>query len=189
MDHSAWQSLYQYWNLIGIPAMVVSAAALAWLIRGLVAVVKRARLFRVPLAETQEVRFAEAGPVVLWVEGPRLTTRFWHVGFGLSGEHGERVDGRRTLLRARVSGVSTARIALRKYDIPRAGGYVLRMTGLGAAREADAKHAIVFTKPHLAQSVAYILGLILASAGFIGSLVFFLLRVLETGPEANPGGI
>jgi len=147
-----------------------------------VAVIRRAHLFRVPLAETQEVRFSEAGPVVLWVEGPRFTTRFRHVDFVLSNEYGERVDGRRILLRAQVSGVSTVRMALIKYMIPRAGRFVLRMTGLGPAREGDARHAIVFTKPHLAQLVAYILGMILAFAVLIVSLVFFVLRLSEAGP-------
>jgi hypothetical protein len=183
MGVSFSHSLYQHWSWIGILAMAASAAMLAWLIRGLVAVIRRAHLFRVPLAETQEVRFAEAGPVVLWVEGPRFTTRFRHVGFALSNEYGERVDGRRILFRAQVSGVSTVRMSLIQYTIPRAGRYVLRLTGLGAVREGDTRHAIVFTKPHLAQTVACILGMILAFAVLIVSLVFFILRLSKAGLE------
>lgn len=70
---------------------------------------------------------------------------------------------------------------LLKYDIPRPGRYVLSMTGLGAPQERDVKHAVLFAKPHLAQSMAYVLGIVLASGVFVASLVFFLLRLTETG--------
>jgi len=67
------------------------------------------------------------------------------------------------------------------YDIPRPGRHVLRMTGLGAPQASDVHHANLFARPHLAQSMAYVLGIVLVSGVFIASLVFFLPRVVEKG--------
>lgn len=180
MSESVFESIYRHWTWIGIPVMVVALAALVVLIVGVIATVKKAHLFKVPLSERQEVRFTEAGRVVLSIEGPRFSTRFARVNFELSGLAGEPVESRSALFRARTSGVSTARMELIVYEIPMPGPYVLTMTGLGATQENDARHAVVFMRPHLKQSVAYVLGMLLASIIFITSLVFFLLRVFES---------
>ncbi len=180
MTQSTFAIVYEYWVWAGIPVMVAALAALVFLIRGVVATLRKAHLFSVPVAEAQEVQFAEAERVVLSVEGPRFTSRFARAGFELKGVNGDPVEGRRAWFRARTSGISTARIELLKYDIPRPGRYVLRMTGLGPAQDADAGHAVVFMRPHLKQTVAYVLGIVLASGVLITSLVFFVLRLRET---------
>ena len=69
------------------------------------------------------------------------------------------------------------------YEIPRPGRYVLRVERLGAAQERDTAHRLVFMRPHLAQSAAYIIGITLSAIVFIASLVFFVLRLLEKGSE------
>jgi len=181
MNQSFWQSLYRVWIWLGVPVMVIALTALGMAIAGVVGLVKRSTLLRVPLAERQEVRFAEAGRVVLIMEGPHLSSRFRRVDFELSGIDGDKIEGQRALFRARSSGISKARMELLKYDIPRPGRYILRMTGLGAPQANDVNHAILFARPHLAQSVGYVLGIILASGIFIVSLVFFLLRLLGKG--------
>ena len=183
MSQSAFETIYRYWTWIGIPVILIALAALVYLIWGVVATVKKAHLFKVPLAERQEVQFAAAEPVVLSIEGPRLTTRLRHVGFQLSGVDGDSIEGRRTLFRARTSGISTARIELMEYYIPSPGRYVLRMTGLGAAQEGDARHAVVFMRPHLMQALVYVVGIVLMSGVFIVSLVFFLLPLGGTELE------
>jgi len=177
-------SIYRYWTWIGVPVMVIALAALVRLILSLMATVKKAYLFKVPLSERQEIQFTEAGQVVLNMETPRFSGRFAGVKFELKGINGDPVASRSVLFGMRTSGISTVRAELLKYDIPRPGRYVLTMTGLGAARESDARHAVVFMRPHLEQVVAYILGILLASLTFITSLVFFLLSLLETGPGA-----
>jgi hypothetical protein len=181
MGQSFWENVYQSWTWLGVPAMVLGLAALGTLIAGVVALMKEAQLFRVPLLERQEVQFAETGRVVLSMEGPHLSRRFAQVDFELRGLDGEKVEGRMALFHARSSGFSKARMELLKYDIPRPGRYVLRMTGLGEPQERDAKHAVLFARPHLAQSIAYVVGIVLASGVFIVSLVFFLIRLNDTG--------
>jgi len=73
-----------------------------------------------------------------------LSRRFAQISFELKGIDGERIEGRRALFHARSSGISKARMELLKYDIPRPGRYVLRMTGLGAPQANDVNHAILF---------------------------------------------
>jgi hypothetical protein len=184
MTQSFFQSVYKYWIWIGAPLMLISAVALGMLIASTVSMVRKAQLFRVPLVERQEVGFAEAEQVVLSVEGPRFSTRFGNLAYELRAGDGTRVEGRPVLLRTETAAVSTVRLEILTYDIPRPGRYVLRIGGLGAPQADDARHAIVFGRPYLGRLVAHILGMILSASVFIGSLVFFLLRLLETGPGA-----
>lgn len=181
MSQSFWQNLYRSWIWLGVPVMVIALAALGMLIAGVVVVMKKSTLSKVPLAERREVQFAEAGRVVLSTEGPQLSNRTAHVGFELSGIDGEKIEGRRVLFHARSSGISKARMELLTYDIPRPGRYLLGMTGLGAPQAGDVNHAVVFARPYLGQSMMYVLGIVLASGLFIVSLVFFLLRLMEKG--------
>lgn len=180
MSPSTFVSLYRYWTWIGIPVMAVALALLGLLILGVVATVKKAQLLRAPLAERQQVEFAEAGRVVLSIEGPRFSTRFARVNFELRGIDGERIEGRRAWFRAQTSGVSTVRMELLTYDIPRPGRYVLIMTGWGAPQSRDANHAVAFTRPHVQQTVAYIVGIVLASGVFIVSPYFHFGHLLIT---------
>lgn len=185
MSSSGWVGIYRYWIWLGVPAMVGSAIALGSLIRGVIAFARNAHLLRVPLAETQEVEFAEAGTVVLSIEGPRFTRRFARVGFDLADSAGQKVRSWPTLFRARTSGLSTVRMEMRAFDIPMPGRYELRMTSLGPVKETDRQHAVVFMRPHLWASLAYVVGIVLASALLIVSLVFFLLRISGAGPAVG----
>ena len=180
MGRSFWESVYRSWIWLGAPVMVIALAALGMLIAGVIGLMKKSVLLRVPLAERQEVQFAEAGKVVLSMEGPHLSNRFRQLGFELSGADGERIEGRQVLFHSRSSGISKARRELLTYDIPRPGRYLLKIAKLGEPQDSDVKHAILFSRPHLAQSIVYVLGIVLASGLFIVSLVFFLLRLLGT---------
>jgi hypothetical protein len=163
------------WLWISIPLAAASAAALWFLISGLIALLRKAQLLRAPLAEKQEVQFAEPGRVLLCVEGPHLTRRFAHIRFELRGLAGDPVEGRMVLLRTKTSGLRTTRLALLRYDLPRAGRYVLRLEGLGAQQPRDSEHAVVFTRPRLKQTVAYVVGIVAASCTLIGSLALLLI--------------
>jgi len=66
---------------------------------------------------------------------------------------------------------------LRIYEITHPGRYTLEIMGLGAEKPSDSKHRIVFTRPHLAQSMAYVNGIVFAAAINIGSIVLFLMRL------------
>ena len=184
MSSTFWPSLYRQWLWIAPPLMVITLASLGLFIPGLVTLQKKSHLFRVPLAETQEVQFAKAERVSLSIEGPRGTSRFDKVDFELRGSGGEAVEGRTVWFRTRSSGISTARTELLRYDIPKAGRYVLRMKGLGGVQEGDAGHAVVFSRPVMLPTAGYVVGIVLAAGVFIASLVFLLLRMRKPGSPA-----
>jgi len=161
--------------------MCIAALLLALFIRGEIRLVREAKVLSVPLVEQQDIEFPEAGRVVLCMEGPRFSRRFAGLTYELSTDYGAPIEGRRAWFRARTTGVSWVRTELRVYEIPHAGRYVLRIQGLGAMQERDAEHRLVFTRPHLAQSVGYIIGMILSFGLFVVSLVFFLLRLTGHG--------
>lgn len=181
MSQSFWTGVYRHWFWIGSPLVVAALAALGMLIPGLMAMLKRGQLFRVPLAESQQVEFAGAGPVALSIEGPRGTTRFANVNFELRAVDGEAVAGESVWFRAQSSGMSTAKTELLRFEIPKAGKYVLVMKGLGSAQPGDAGHAVVFSRPQTVPMVAFIVGIILAAGVLIASAVFLVLRAARPG--------
>jgi hypothetical protein len=156
----------------------LSIISLGYCIRNVIRLVRRSRIVGVALLAEQEVEFAEAGRVVLCLEGPLFSRRFARLEFELSAGDGSVLIGRTALFRARTSGFSTVRMELKSYHIPRPGRYRMRITGLGEGRGADARERIVFMRPHLAGSIGYVIGIVLSSGIFITSLVFALLCFL-----------
>jgi len=177
MAMSALSVLYRNVLWVAPPLMCISALLLGLFIRNVVRLVKEAKVLSVPLVERQNIEFPEAGRVVLCVEGPRFSTRFAGLDYELRTDSGAPVEVRTAWFHATTTGVKWARVEVRVYEIPHSGRYVLRVRGLGAAQERDAAHRLVFMRPHLAQSVGYIIGMILSFGVFITSLVFFLLRL------------
>lgn len=164
--------------IAGISA-IVGAALLIVSIRKLLKMLKAAELVKLPLREEQDLDFAMAGPVILCIEGPLMSRRFANLGFTLQTEYGTVVPGRKNWYRARSSGFSTARIQLQTYQLPHPGRYRLRIESLGAEQPRDAEHAIVFAKPHVMATFAYILGILLASWLLIGGVVLFALTIVS----------
>jgi len=181
MAMSVLTVLDRYVLWITPPLMCGSAVLLGLLIRNVVRLGTEARILSVPLVEQQTIEFREARRVVLSEEGPRFSSRFAGLGYQLSTEYGMPVEGRKARFSATTTGLTTARREVRVYEIPHPGRYVLRVEKLGAAQEGDAKHRLVFARPHLAQAIGYVIGMILSGGIFIGSLVFFVLRVTGKG--------
>jgi hypothetical protein len=175
--------LYRNVLWVAPPLMCISVLLLGLSIRNVVRLVKAAKVLSVPLVEQQNIEFPEAGRMVLCVEGPRFSTRFAGVDYELRTDSGAPVEVRTAWFHATTTGVKWARVEVRVYEIPRPGRYVLRVERLGAAQERDAAHRLVFMRPHLAQSVAYVIGITLSAIVFITSLVFFVNRLLEKGSE------
>ena len=178
---SLFSWIYQNGLWISVPVFVLSVASLACLILDVIRVVKQAHLTSVPLMEEQGVEFAEGGRVVLCLEGPRFTTRFAKLSYGLIGPDGRPAKSRRSWFRARTSGIFKVRMELEYYEIPRPGRYTLQIKGLKPGAEPDPDHRIVFMRPHLARSIARVLGIVLAGLFLVGSVVLFLGRLLSNG--------
>ncbi len=173
--------LYKYGIWISIPAFIISVFLLVKCIAGVIRTGREAQLFSVPLRDRQEIEFTEAGRVVLCMEGPLLSRRFAKLKYELTGPDGMAVESRMVLFRMRTTGFSKARLELKTYDIAYPARYVFEIEGLGAERPSDADHRMVFTRPHFARTMAYVLGIVFAAMLTIGSFVFFLMRLLRVG--------
>jgi len=182
---SAWGFLYRNLLWFGPPLMLMGALLLGLCIRGEVRLVKESKIVSLPLLAQQEVTLPNEGEVVLSVEGPRFSSRFQGLKYALLTAGGMPVEGRAVWLQARTTGVSWARVETRVFTIPQPGRYILQVEGLGMAREGDDRHHLVFTRPHLAPAVGYVLGMILSFGLFVVSLVFFVLRLtgVDVGVE------
>jgi len=161
---------------IAVVAFAVAAAGLAFCILGASGLEKRNELLSVPLLERQDVEFAEAGRVVLCVEGPLLTGRFAGLTYELATPNNAPVKSRATWLHSKSSSFSRVRMEVRVFEVPEPGRYVLRVQGLKGGQAADSQHRLVFTRPHLVQTVGYILGIVFAGMLLVASVVFFGLR-------------
>ena len=175
---SLFSFIYRNGLWISIPLFIIAAASLVYLIRDVIKVMKQAHLISVPLVETQVVDFTEAGRVVLCMEGPILSRRFANLEYGLTGPDGRVVRSRPVLFRSSTSGFSKAIMELRVYEIAQPGRHVFEIRGLGDEKTSDAEHRMVFTLPHLARSMAYVIGIVFSAMLTIGSLVLFLMRVV-----------
>lgn len=172
-----------YRNGLWISAVVffISAVSLGFFILKVVRLARQAQITSVRLLDQQDIEFANSGRVVLNIEGPRATRRFAKLDYELIARDGTRVKGQPILLPNRTSGVSRIRMGVESYEIPRPGRYALRIKGLEAGWTADVEHRIVFTKPYLARSIAYVVGIVLAGVLLIGSVVLFFLRLSGAG--------
>lgn len=170
--------LYRNGLWISIPILVGGLTLLGSSIKSVIRLRVEKQILSVPVVEQQQVEFGESGRVVLCVEGPLFTRRFANTGFELRRDDGTPVRGRTTWFHARSSSFTRVRMEMRLFDLPMPGRYELRMPGIGKPQPGDDKHRVVFMIPHLAQTLFHIIGILLGSTLFIGSLVLFLLRWL-----------
>ena len=170
--------LYKYGIWISVPVFVLSVLLLVRCITGVIKAEKETRLVSLPLLDRQEIDFALEGSVVLCMEGPMLSRRFANLEYGLTGPDGRVVRSRPVLFRSSTSGLSKAIMELRVYEIAQPGRHVFEIRGLGDEKTSDAEHRMVFTRPHLARSMAYVIGIVFSAMLTIGSLVLFLMRVV-----------
>ncbi|HPO14210.1 MAG TPA: hypothetical protein PLI09_12265 [Candidatus Hydrogenedentes bacterium] len=180
--------LYKNGLWLAPPVFFLAIVLLPLVIFSLVRMMKKAELVRLPLVEQQEVEFNEAGTVVLWGEGPQLTTRFAWLKYRLTDRTGASVPGRITLP-VKSSGFTRVKRTMRLFHIPQPGKYLLYVDRLGEADPRNAKCQLVFTKPFFGKVVLHILGILASSFLLIGSLVLFLLRLLHASPELEAGAV
>ena len=165
---------HAYW--VAPAAFALSVSLLVQCIAGVIRTGRQARLFAVPLAASQEIELPEAGEVVLAMEGPILSRRFAGLRYALTGPGGADVSQRSCLFRATTSGGTRATMELKVFHVMTPGRHLFRIEGLGGARPSDAAHRMVFTRPHLGTSMAYVVGIVLSSCLTVSSVVLLALR-------------
>jgi len=175
--------LLRYGIWISIPLMGFGLCLIVFCILKVIRVVKDAHVLSVLLVESQEIEFAEAGCLILFLEGPQFTTRFARLGYRLSDAGGTPVKTRKIWLRTKISGFSKVRLAVRAFDIPAPGRYLLRIENFGGFQERDAEHGLVFMRPFLPAMIACILGIVAGAGLLIGNLVLFIFRLTSSGAD------
>jgi len=100
-----------------------------------------------------------------------------HITYELRKGDGTSIQDRSIIFRNSTSGFSKVKMDLMTYCIPQPGRYVFKAAGLGASRDKDAEHRLVFSKPHIASTIGYVTGITLSSVFLIGSLVFFHIAI------------
>lgn len=171
--------VYEYGLWIFPPAFLLSVILLSRSITGTIRTGRQARLISLPLLDRQEIQFPEKGSVVLCMEGPLWSRRFARLKYEITGPDGMPVTGRRVLFRLTSSGFTKAMMELRTYEITHSGRHIFEIRGLEGEKPSDSEHRMVFTRPHLTQTLADILAILITSIFAISSLVLFFLRLLE----------
>lgn len=169
--------IYRYGIWISVPAFISFLVLFILSIAGVVRTMRQARLFSAPLLPTQEVVFTETGRVVLAMEGPFFSRRFVKLEYELIGPDGMTAESRPAFFHARSSSLTKARMELRVYDVVTPGRYAFQIGNLEGEKPSDAEHSIVFTRPHLGQSIAYVFGIVFTAMFTIGSIVLFFIRL------------
>ncbi|MEQ8203486.1 MAG: hypothetical protein ABRQ31_06850, partial [Smithellaceae bacterium] len=57
------------------------------------------------------------------------------------------------------------------------GRYMFQIHGMGGDKPSDARHCMVFLRPHLGRIMLRVIGIIVVSTFIIGSIVLFGLRL------------
>lgn len=175
--------LLRYGIWIAVPLMTFGLFLIVFCILKVIRVVKDAHVLSLPLVESQEIEFTAAGRLILFLEGPQFTTRFARLGYELRDTVGAPVASRRIWLRTKISGFSKVRLAVRTFDIPAPGRYVLNIENFGGFRERDTEHGLVFMRPFLRALIACVLGIVAGAGLFISNLVLFILRLASSGTD------
>lgn len=180
--------IYRHALLLCVPACLLGIYLLVLSIAGLVRTGRQARLLDVPVVDRQAVELAQAGQVVLELEGPIFTRVPAGLEFAMVGPDGVEVPSRATLFRSGSSGVTRGRKELRVFDVRVPGRHAFRIEGLSDDGSRYAELRLIFKRPTAAATVAWIVATILSAAITIGSIVLFSIRFAEVRGMLGPGG-
>lgn len=170
-----------------LPLLV--AASTAFLVLGGLLVWVLARLLRSnraqmvasgPMTAEQEFTLREPAVLLLLVEVPRFGSNFRQLEFEVI----EKATGQSTKLRydfvraqGAVCGVTTMRVPLGRFTVPRPGAYLVRIGGL----QPDADYSgsrVMFSRPYLGRMILQIIGIVVCAIGMLLSLLLALWQVL-----------
>jgi hypothetical protein len=164
------------WLFLSIPALLFALGGLAFSIRGLLGLLRGKAVATVALRATSTIAIPSAGTYDLSVSGRLGTTDFAGVDFGLVDESGKAVPMRSVVMRVSTTSMSgRSTLQLRTFDAPRAGNYMLTVTGIREG--SDPGNTIVIGRPAGLALVVWILGIVLSGVLLILSIVASALVV------------
>ncbi|MFH0976653.1 MAG: hypothetical protein V1874_12795 [Spirochaetota bacterium] len=173
--------IFKYGIPVSVVGFILFTTMLVLCIRGVVVTSRQSVLFRLPLVSSQEVEFSEAGKVVLSLEGPLFTSRHSELKYRLTDPYGKEVEGHIVIFRTRSSGFTKTNHELKSYKITHPGRHVFQIIGLDKEdiKISRGKYSLVFTCPHFALSMLYVIGIVISAVFVIGSIVLFFLKIFQ----------
>ena len=162
------------WLGVTVPVLMIAWWLLFRAIVGLVRAVRQSTVLKIPLTPSQSIRFREAGPLDLYLEGTR-GANLSGLDYHLTDEAGRLVPLDSLVLRTTVSGVSRVRIKVRSLTIPSAGTFTLEIDGLRPGM--DPENRLVFGRPIGGMIAAHVAGFIILGILIVGSLLVSILAL------------
>ena len=120
-----------YWDVLAACALAFGIYLLWIFIHRLIRLPASVAEHELPVVAHQTIEFGDVGEKYLHVEGPRFTTAFSRISFGLiDGGTGMPVRLKPVLMRAVTGGFSRARLLLKIFTIDHAGFFKLEIGGI-----------------------------------------------------------
>lgn len=168
------------WLLWSIPLAIAGLILLLILIVNLIKTINTAELLRVPLNKETVLDFTEKGRVQMHLEcSRRLISPFFGLHYEIKDTRNQQVVPiSRLILPLKSSGVNSIRLLHGEINIPQAGRYSLRITGLQAQKDyRDCR--IIFTRPYSLIVILHALGITVSGGGFILGVVMSLIYLVR----------
>lgn len=175
MDLFSFLLMHGLW--ISATGCVAGALLLGLCLGGLLRVIRKSLLYRLPLEDRQEMEFSETGKVVLCLHGPVLSGRFAQLEFDIVGPFGTPVVSRKALMRMRTTGLSATTMEWQVFDIRETGRHVLRIHGLGRQTGPDLQHQVVIKRATFTVTLGLVIGIVLAGILLVASIVLFFMSI------------
>ena len=159
-----------------IGVMLVGGVMLYLTVTNIFRLLRESEVARVPATAEAAVTFSAPGTYVLHIDQPRFNMAMFGAKFALRDTvAGTDARSFPVIFRTTVSGLSTASVSVRYFEIERAGSYRLLVTGINPASDFS-RVQLVFTRPYAVTLVLLILGTVLGGVCLIGGLVFTALQ-------------
>lgn len=164
---------------LALIAFLVFATLLVWVIACLIRSNRAQVIASGPLVAEQEMTVAEAADSSVVLEVPRFRSdhRTWQIDLTESVTN-ETTRLRYDLLRAQgaVYGFGTMRVPFGRIRLPRAGRYLVRVSGLTPGKDYS-KSRILLSRPYFGRMILQIIGIVFFAIGMLLSLLLGLWQV------------
>ena len=164
-------------SLLCLAALIASAVVLLRTIRAFRAAWRGAEITRGPAVPLQSMHVPVAGPMALFLEGPRYTTYTKLPHFALRDpETGQRVQVDSVLMGSGVRSLRRSRVQRGRFVLPRPGTFELQIDGLQPEDARD--YAVVLMHPFTGKVIRFVLTCVFLGLVLIGSFVLGILLLV-----------
>jgi hypothetical protein len=163
--------------LLSLAALIVSVALLHRTIRAFIAGWREAEIARGPAVPMQSLHVPAAGPLALFLDGPRYATYTKRLHFAMRDpETGQSVPVQPVLMGSGVRSLRRSRVQRGRFVLSRPGRFELRIDGLHPDDARD--YSIVIMRQVTGMVIRFVLTCVVLGLVLIGSLVLGILSLV-----------